>query len=162
MSIYIFSRPIRSGKTTALLQWGTRQQNIAGVAMPDINGSRKILDLSNNTFFDIECPDAATSKERITTIGRFHFYSSAFEKANSILLKALAQHPRWLIIDEVGKLELAGKGFHDPVVKAIEFYGNPVAPGNLLITVRVGLVEDVISLFNLRDCKVIDKLEELC
>ena len=41
MSIFIFSRPVHSGKTTELLHWCNQQKNIMGIAMPDINGSRK-------------------------------------------------------------------------------------------------------------------------
>jgi len=73
MSIYIFSRPIHSGKTTELLQWCNLQKNIAGILMPDINGSRKILDLLTKDVFDIECTDAINTKEQITSIGRFKF-----------------------------------------------------------------------------------------
>ena len=74
--------------------------------MPDINGSRKILDLYTKNIFDIECTDAANTKELLTVVGRFHFYTDAFEKANAIVLAALNERPGWLVIDEAGKLEL--------------------------------------------------------
>ena len=43
MSIIIFSRPVHSGKTTELMQWCEQvsiKQNVAGILMPDIDGSR--------------------------------------------------------------------------------------------------------------------------
>jgi len=112
MSIFIFSRPVHSGKTTELLQWCNRQQNIHGILMPDIYGSRKILDLQTKNIFDIECTDAANAGEPLTAVGRFHFYTATFEKANAILKAALNQSPEWHIICEAGKLELERKGFY--------------------------------------------------
>ena len=160
MSIYIFSRPVHSGKTTELLQWCSQQKNIAGILMPDINGSRKILDLHTKEVFDIECADAANTKELLTSVGRFHFYTVAFEKANKIVLTALDQTPDWLVIDEAGKLELDGKGFYESIIKAVDLYNND-KPGNLLITVRESLSTEVISFFKVKNVQVIHQLEDL-
>ena len=159
MSIYIFCRPIHSGKTTALLEWCNRQENIAGVLMPDMNGSRKIFDVHSREVFDIECIDAANTKEDLTAIGRFHFYTSAFEKANSILINAMAREPAWLVIDEAGKLELEGKGFYRSIVGALEIYDNTERAGNLLISVRDSLCEAAITYFKIKNYRIIDGLE---
>ncbi len=161
MSIFIFSRPVHSGKTTELLLWCNQQQNIAGIAMPDINGSRKILDLSTKEIFDIECTDATNANEPLTSVGRFHFYTAAFEKANAIVLTALNQTPGWLVIDEAGKLELDGKGFYESIVKAVEFYNSDKMPGNLLITVRDSLCEEVMLFFKIKNGRVIQQPEAL-
>jgi nucleoside-triphosphatase len=161
MSIYIFSRPIHSGKTTELLQWCNQQKNIAGILMPDINGSRKILDLHTKNIFDIECTDATNTKELLTSVGRFHFYNAAFKKANSILLAALNQIPYWLLIDEAGKLELDGKGFYESIVKAVDVYSDEKIAGNLLITVRESLFTEVISFFQIKNFQVIHQLVDL-
>ncbi|MBK9484540.1 MAG: hypothetical protein IPO01_04815 [Chitinophagaceae bacterium] len=161
MSIYIFSRPVHSGKTTELLQWCNQQKNIAGILMPDINGSRKILDLQTKNMFDIECTDATNTKELLTAVGRFHFYTASFEKANAIVLAALNQTQGWLVIDEAGKLELDRKGFYDSIVKTVEIYNNDNAAGNLLITVRESLCKEVISFFKIKDARVIHQLQDL-
>ena len=159
MSIYIFSKPIHSGKTTALLQWSNHQKNINGILMPDINGSRKILDLNTKEVFNIECIDALNTTEPLTSVGRFHFYTAAFDKANSILINALTQKPDWLIIDEAGKLELEGKGFYKSIIKAVNLYNNDKVPGHLLIAVRDSLCNEVISFFKIKNFKVIHELE---
>jgi nucleoside-triphosphatase THEP1 len=161
MSIYIFSRPIHSGKTTELLQWCNQQKNMAGILMPDINGSRKIFDLQTKNIFDIECADATNTKEQLTVVGRFHFYTAAFEKANAIVLAALNQPPGWLVIDEAGKLELDGKGFYESIVKAVDLYNNDTVAGNLLIAVRESLCNEVISFFKIKTAQVIHQLEGL-
>lgn len=161
MSIFIFTGPVHSGKTSALLKWCNRQENIAGVLMPDMDGSRKIINLHSKEVFAIECTDPLHTSEPLTVIGRYYFYTAVFEKANHILVQALSLNPGWLVIDEAGKLELAGKGFHDPIVKAVAFYNNVNNPGNLLISVRDSLCKEVISFFKIRNCRVIDRLEEL-
>lgn len=161
MSIYIFSRPIHSGKTTELLQWCNRQKNTKGILMPDINGSRKILDLHTKSIFDIECTDAANTKELLTAVGRFHFYTDAFEKANEIVLAALTEKPGWLVIDEAGKLELQGKGFYQAIVKAVDVYSDNQSGGNVLITVRESLCNEVITFFKIKRARVIHRLDDL-
>ena len=159
MSIYIFSRPIHSGKTTALLQWSNHQKNISGILMPDINGSRKILDLNTKKVFNIECIDALNTAEPLTSVGRFHFYTAAFDKANSILINALTQKPDWLVIDEAGRLELEGSGFYKSIIQAVDLYSNTGYPLNLLITVRDSLCGEVISFFKIKNHTVIQELE---
>lgn len=161
MSIFIFTRPIHSGKTTELRQWcSNREKFIAGVLMPDIDGNRKILDLQTNEVFDIECKDPANTKEPLTSVGRFHFYTSAFEKGNSIITQALHQNPGWLIIDEAGKLELEGKGFYTSIVKAVEFFRDEKTSGSLLITVRDSLCEEIISFFKIKNARAIHHLHD--
>lgn len=129
--------------------------------MPDMNGSRKILDIHTKAVFDIECADTAATTEPLTVVGRFHFYSAVFEKANSILLNALIQKPGWLVIDEAGKLELGEKGLYNGIVKAIDHYNNEKTSGNLLITVRNSLCEEVISFFKIKNYRIIHTVEEL-
>jgi nucleoside-triphosphatase THEP1 len=161
MSIFIFSGPVHSGKTTELEQWCNRQKKISGILMPDLNGSRKILDLHTKKCFDIECTDPADTTEQLIAVGRFHFYTEAFDKANAIVLAALNEMPDWLVIDEAGKLELDGKGFFESIVKAVEIYSNKKVSGNLLLTVRESLLTEVISFFKIKSFKIIHQLEEL-
>lgn len=159
MSIYIFSKPIQSGKTSELLEWCNFQKNINGILMPDINGCRKMLDIGTKEIFDAECFDAVNTKELLTSIGRFNFYTAAFEKANSILLHALSKNPDWLVIDEMGKLELKEEGFYKSIVESAKKYSDKTHSGNLLITVRDSLFEEVISFFSIKNFKVINSLD---
>jgi nucleoside-triphosphatase THEP1 len=160
MSIILFSRPVHSGKTTELAQWIGQQKNIHGILMPDMNGSRKILDIRTKEIFDIECADPANTREELITVGKFHFYTAVFAKANLILINALAKQPGWLIIDEAGRLELDGKGFYDAIKKITGAYNNKEIKGNLLITVREELCKAVIDFFTLKDCRIIQRMED--
>lgn len=161
MGIYIFCRPVHSGKTTELLSWCNKQDNIAGILMPDMDGGRKIYNIKTKDIFDIECLDPANCTEPLTTVGRFNFYTSAFEKANSILLNELCNYPDWVVIDEAGKLELDGKGFYSALKTIVDLYKSNTAEGNLLIIVRDSLCDAVISFFEIEHCKIIHQLQEL-
>jgi nucleoside-triphosphatase THEP1 len=157
MSIFIFSKPIHSGKTTELLSWCNRQKNIAGILMPDIDGQRNIHNIQTKENFIIQCDNPANAKETLVNIGRYHFYATAFEEANSILLQAASIEQDWLVIDEVGKLEMEEKGFYPAVQEII----NTKKYKNLLLVVRDSLCGQVISFFKISNANIIHGLNEL-
>ena len=160
MSIVIFSRAIRSGKTTELRQWCATKKNVAGILMPDLNGSRKILDIATQNVFDIACAEPQNTTQVLINIGRFYFYEHAFEQANRILLSALQAKPQWLVVDEVGKLELDNKGFYESLQQIIPYYQQNKAVGNLLLVVRDSLLEQVKQKFsiNITENELLHKL----
>lgn len=160
MSIFIFSRPVHSGKTSALLHWCNKQKDVSGILMPDIEGSRKILDIKTKKFFEIECTDKNTS-EPLVSVGRYNFYAQAFKKANTILTEALLQNPAWLIIDECGKLELQGEGFYPSIHRILSDYTLDRNKGNLLITVRDSLYTEAIHFFHIDNHILISDIAEL-
>ncbi len=162
MSIIIFSRPVHSGKTTELLEWCKQQPGIAGILMPDIDGHRNVLDLRSNETFPIQCANPEQAEdEPLTVVGKFHFYSKAFERANMILIDTLESDPEWLVIDEAGKLELEGKGFYPSIKRAAELYTNEQRQGNLLITVRESLCNEVIRFLGLKDYMVVHDTKDI-
>ena len=161
MSIIIFSRQVRSGKTTELLHWCDQQKNVAGILMPDIDGKRKVLDLRSGVMFDIECHDPVNTKEALVQVGRYHFYTAVFETINSLLDQTLSDDPEWMIIDEVGKLELEEKGFYNLVKKVIYDHENKRTTANILLVVRDSICDEVISRFNINTYTLVHGLEGL-
>jgi nucleoside-triphosphatase THEP1 len=77
------------------------------------------------------------------------------------LIHALDQNPGWLIIDEAGKLELDGKGFYQSIKEAVAMYDDEGTTGNLLIVVRESLCNEVISFFNIKNYRIVTRLEDL-
>jgi nucleoside-triphosphatase len=160
MSIFIFSRAVHSGKTSALLEWCKKQKAVYGILMPDVDGSRKIMNIKTRELFDIECTDKNTN-EPLISVGGYNFYSRAFEKANNLLNEALLQNPAWLIIDECGKLELQGKGFYPSIAKAVSLHSGSKNNGNLIITVRDSLYAETIRFFHISNHILISNIDEL-
>ena len=163
MSILIFSQPVRSGKTTELMQYCDeieKSKSLGGILMPDIDGSRKLFDISTKKLFDMECKDASAFTGSLITVGKFIFYADVFEKANVIILQA-ASHSDFLIIDEVGKLELDQKGFY-PSVKKILNKDEFIGPAkNLLLVVRDSLYDQVVAFFEIRQHVLVSNLNEI-
>lgn len=129
--------------------------------MPDIDGFRKIYNIETKEICDIECINPINNTEPLTTVGHFNFYTSAFEKANAILINAVSQNRHWLVIDEAGKLELGGKGFYDSLRIIADHYNTNAEAGNLLITVRESLCKEVIFFFKFKNYRIIHDLGEI-
>ncbi len=155
MSIIIFSAPIHSGKTTALMNWCRLKNNVAGILMPDINGTRKFFDIQSKEIFDAECKQPEICTEPLITIGPYHFYENAFAKANNILLNISATIDH-IIIDEIGKLELQQKGLYAGTTPLISN-----SSANIILVVRDSLVEAVATAFHLANYSVIHKAEDI-
>jgi nucleoside-triphosphatase len=157
MDIFLFSKPIRSGKTTALMHWCSQKTGVSGILMPDINGRRNFFDLDTRTTFLAECDNPGQTNEALINMGRFYFYRSAFEKANVILLEGSSKKAEWLIIDEVGRMELEGKG----VYPALEIILNKKECRNLVLVVRDSLIDTIPAFLKLKDHKIIGSPDEL-
>jgi len=118
--------------------------------MPDINGSRKIYDISTKEIFDIECTDHEHTTAALTTVGKYHFYNVAFEKANVIIDEAASAESDILVIDEVGRLELEGKGLYESTKNSIETAAYKTGNKMLVLVVRDHLYGQAISFFNIK------------
>lgn len=120
--------------------------------MPDRNGVRKMRDIRSGAEWDAECIQPTSTNQALIKIGRFCFYQSAFDRANKILLDN--QHSNWLVIDEIGKLELEHKGFY-PSLYQLLIHKKPL---NLLLVIREGLVETAAGFFNMQNIKLVSAL----
>ncbi len=145
--IYLLTGPIRSGKTTALMQWASSLKDVSGIVTPDLNGIRQFLNLSNNEYFNME----ANAGEEEMTIGKFAFSKKNFDKANRII-KSAVDHKGWLLVDEIGPLELNGNGFHLSLVPIFKNRNE-----KMLFVVRAGLVDKVCAYYNLTAVQIIGK-----
>lgn len=145
--IYILTGPIRSGKTTALLKWIKEKKDAAGILTPDVDGIRHFMNIANHQFFKME---ASANEEKIV-VGRFAFSKINFEKANAILLEAVACRG-WLVLDEAGPLELNGEGFYNSIKKIMDS-----GKEKILFVVREELVEKFCICFQLKasDVKIL-------
>lgn len=109
--IYILTGAIRTGKTSALLDWCKTKNDVDGVLCPDDdNGKRYFLEIKNKNVIELET-DLKT--EDIIEIGNFKFLKSAFDTVNDYLVSITSEiENQYVIIDELGKLELKKEGLH--------------------------------------------------
>jgi nucleoside-triphosphatase len=142
-NIIILACEKHSGKTTTLLQWVKDKENIAGILSPDINGVRQFYDIEQGSYFTM----LATANEETLQIGKYVFSKASFDRANKILL---AIKNKFIIIDEIGPLELTGSGFTN-TLKIILQNKNY---SNLLLVIRNELVKDLIEYFNIDEKEI--------
>jgi hypothetical protein len=61
------------------------------------------------------------------------------------------KEPEWLVLDELGKLEMLQQGFYDALPTLIAAASAPQYTGKLVLVIREGLYEDAIQYFNIPD-----------
>lgn len=148
--IQILSGPKQSGKTSLLLKWCKGKSDIHGILTPIENGKRVFMDVSTGEIFPMEAEENELLK---ITIGKHTFSLMAFSKAVNIITTAFRQSRGWLVIDEIGPLELSGKGF-DEILK--EILESEKAPLKLILVIRESLKDQVIQHYHLHDYNLSD------
>jgi len=156
--IVIFTAPVRSGKTTALMNWIADKPGIGGVLAPDMEGLRHVYTLHDRKLHPFQMAADAGDAVRI---GRFFFANSAFELIRATLLADLQRNCGWIIIDEIGPLELKGEGYEPAAGEVIGKFQKGEVTGNLLLVVRSPLLEEVMERYGLEECGVVHSREEL-
>ncbi|MBK9392188.1 MAG: hypothetical protein IPN68_19130 [Bacteroidetes bacterium] len=168
--VFIITGPIGAGKTNFAKQLSDKLKKNKIIAGGII--TEKILDVSSAVGYDlvdIESLDRVVflrqnSECGSESIGRFTICSDAIEAGNRILRTVAAIDNKVIIIDEVGMLELNGKGWSESINSLLAKAGRV-----LIITVRSSFIEEVIAKWNITDPVVVDvvtgfndkKLEEI-
>lgn len=138
--IVIVSGPVQTGKTTALVNWSAGRNDVHGILTPVANEKRVFMNIASRHLFRME---AREEDESVWVVGKHIFSTEHFEKAITIIKEAVHKEG-WLVIDEIGPLELRGNGFHDVLKEALEQRHDKI-----LLVVREGLEEKVINHFQL-------------
>lgn len=151
--IYILSGNIRTGKTTALLEWSKGREDLDGVLCPDASdGKRYFLKIKSQEIVPLE---VSIDSNEVITIGNFRFLKSSFKTANEFLISTkLIRNSKYLIIDELGKLELQNEGLHEAAKKMIPIYESD-KNHHLILVIRTSLLEDIIQKYKIEDFKLI-------
>lgn len=150
--IFILTGKIRSGKTTSLLNWIQSRNDVYGILTPVINDKRIFVDIESQEQFSME---AAEGEKEIISVGRFKFNPRNFEKAKDIIRISMNKNG-WLIIDEIGPLELRGEGFHKVLLEALHSNKQKI-----LLVVRHSILEEVKKHFGMAGAIVIKHIDEL-
>lgn len=156
--IYLFCEAIHSGKTTQLQQWLRNKSNqVSGILTPDKDGKRQLYDIARNEYHELEM-DEHTPENEILKIGKYRFSKQGFAKAQEIMRRALEENTEWMIVDEVGKLELDDKTGLEPALgEVIRFYQNGAAKGKLILVIRNYLLDEAVEAYGLNRDMLIHK-----
>ncbi len=150
-TVYILTAPIQSGKTTALVDWSARRKDVMGILTPVTDGKRVFMNAATQEQFPME----AEGDEESIAVGRFTFSKKNFIKAIQAIRENIDGNG-WLIIDEIGPLELKGEGFAGVLNELLK-----KRKASILLVVREGLAEKVKEQFHLEQAIVINNLSSL-
>jgi nucleoside-triphosphatase THEP1 len=153
--IYILTDKIETGKSKALLIWTEGRADVFGILSPRNNlNQRYFLNVGTGEAFKMEASD---ENEDIILVGRYNFLQSAFDKANDII-KNSAENTRsgFILIDEIGKLELRSEGLHESASIAITTSMHQKDLHTVLI-VRTSLIDAVIKKYKIINPKLITR-----
>ena len=153
--IFIVCGPVGGGKTifTRNITEFLKDQDIISEGIL----SERIMEGSDTTGYDIV--DITTGKREVflrenekcgkETIGKFNISQGGLEKGRSILRDLVYRDTGIVIIDEVGLLELQGRGWHDSIIELLNKSSN-----HILMTVRDKYVDEVKEKWNLTEAIV--------
>ena len=89
-------------------------------------------------------------------IGNYIFSIEVFDWAKRQIQKAVKTGNQWLIIDEIGPLELKGQGLEPAISEILQNY-KLSRDHRLLLVVRENLIEEVIKHYQLQNISRINK-----
>lgn len=145
-NIFILSGEINSGKTTRLAIWLENRSDVGGILTPKINSERVFQDAASGQTWPME----ATENEEQLLVGRYRFSAAGFQKALSVLESALNDPAiRFLVVDEIGPLELRNEGFAAFLRTALNFIESHPEK-NLILVIRKSLVDQIKDHFQIR------------
>jgi len=154
-TIYIIAGPVKSGKSTKIFEWVRNQPGVSGILSLLIDGKKHIFSISDETK---ECLE--TVNEDGVIVGRYMFDQKVFEWAQRKLTNELNNATRFLIIDEIGYLELKGEGLEpmlSTIIKAVDKRDDIT----LILVVRESLLNQVIEHYNIYNYKIINDIKSL-
>ncbi len=141
--IFIASGAIHSGKSTTLINWAKNRNDVYGILTPKIGEKRVFMDAKTKEIFQMEA-DADDGAPML--IGKYRFSFPAFAKAIATISENSNHAHGWLVIDEIGPLEIEGKGFDEILT---ELLAGDNFNMNLILVVRDNLLKEVINHYNL-------------
>lgn len=146
--VVLLVAPVQTGKTTSLVSWSAERSDVHGILTPVVNGKRMFMDAHSRQLFLMEARDG--EPDTIAT-GKYIFSKNNFEKARQVIRQAMHKEG-WLVIDEVGPLELTGEGFCDVVKELLEHRREKTI---LVIRDKEEMMERVKTYFGIDDAIVI-------
>ncbi len=136
------------------MNWIARQKNVGGILTPDVNGLRMLYNIASQSYHPLQVMHEANTIQ----IGRFNFDESAFQLAQKIVLESMAQQHEWVIVDEVGRLEMDKQSGLEPAVSAIIQKAKTQASNTkLLLVIRDYLLNDAIQYYRLEGATILHK-----
>ncbi|MCZ7603425.1 MAG: nucleoside-triphosphatase [Melioribacteraceae bacterium] len=143
--IILFSGPIHSGKTTRLQNF-IADKNCDGIIAPVKEGKRYIQRIKTGEIKLLE-----TKSHEAIVIGKYKFSKEVMDWAKQQIKESLHTEADYIVIDEVGKLEMVDQGYEPTISIAVDKFKKENL-FELVLVVRESLVDEVIEKYGLSEC----------
>ena len=144
--IKIVTGKIQTGKTTKLFMFANSHKSVDGILQPIVNDKRKLYHISSRTIKEFEIDDQGNET---FNIGRYYFSKESFNWANEKIIDSFNKTPEWLILDEIGKLELEEKGFHSSINKILGERKNKST--KIILVIRDYLLDKALDFYKINN-----------
>jgi nucleoside-triphosphatase THEP1 len=153
--IFILTGPVHSGKTTLLKkvvrELKEQKYRIDGFLSEAVREKEETVGYD---LFDLKKERTIplirrTGKKEWQKIGSYFFIPQGLEEAEKIILQG--KEADILVVDEVGPLELSGRGYW-PALKQVVFH--PL--NNFLLVMRINIVKDFLAMLGKSEVKIFD------
>jgi nucleoside-triphosphatase THEP1 len=144
--LLIYTGPVHSGKSSRLLSFVQNRKDIGGILTPRIENKKYIYNISSGEKELLEA-DTNDKTNDLIVAGKYKFQKKVFEWGREVLLKASGGKYSYLIIDEIGPLELSGEGLA-PIADDIIKKNNSI-DSQLLVVVRESLINKFLEHYRL-------------
>ncbi len=133
--LFLLCGAVHSGKTTRLKEWVQNTEAADGILAPVVAGERHLCHIASE-----ECRNLhkGLSAHNRVSVGRFVFNNDVFLWAGE-RLRSLKTHAGIIVVDEVGPLELSGRGLEPGLGRLLE----APCPADFIFVVRESLEQAV-------------------
>lgn len=130
------------------------QHNTGGILTPDVNGQRKLYLIHEKTYHNLQL----TTGEEGVEIGRFVFDKNVFALAQETLTNALNKNFDWIVVDEIGRLEMDRKeGLEPAITKVIKHFKQHTTRTKLLLIIRDYLLKGALQHYGIPEATLLQK-----
>jgi nucleoside-triphosphatase THEP1 len=154
--IYILTGGVHSGKTTMLQNRLKNIPNCDGLLAPIVNHRRCLVQISTNEAKLLENSNAKAAVQ----IGKHRLDQNVLDWGNAVLKSVFNKKNDWIVIDEIGYLELEGRGLASGVNFIINQF-HQRKNFNLILIIREKILQKAIEYFSLREFAYFDEKTKL-
>lgn len=152
--IAILTGAVQSGKTTWLIGWAKGRTDVSGFTCPDIDNTRFLYLLDEDILMPLQV-DAGAKADTIQ-VGRFYFLKETFDFIHAWMRKFEGLDKKYVVIDEIGKLELKGLGLEPELAIFLNHWQNSKRNQVLILVIRDSLLDAVIGKYQLNPKEIMD------
>jgi nucleoside-triphosphatase THEP1 len=152
-AVYLFTGPVKSGKSSKLFDWIKTKKGVEGILSLMIDGKKHLYSISKKQGKCLEI-----SSKKAINVGRYKFDPDVFKWANKELIEGIDKKPDFLIIDEIGPLEISKKGL-EPAVSQVLNLANEMQDLTLVLVVRESMAKKIQDFYHLKYASIINDLQ---